>query len=304
MNIRERFMEQLEKCNGKDNLSSLRSTIQNIIIQMIVTDSGTILSSLNEALDEIDLSMSQDDILRGSLGEWRNNFGRWRTGLQHQQASLAYVRRVLEAEEPSSKPKGDFVGVVEISDLESGLAATQKRVDGTFQVLMSTMSIIESQKAIAQAETVSKLTYLAFFFIPPTFVTGIFGMNIVEFVGKLKVWIWVTVSLGVSTLAYIFLFWSEIAANARHTPNLVSLNRRRMSAWVAKWFRTIYYLVAEVLVVIFPLALSLGFLAGFGVGLWKLYTSHLSAGAKAGISVAIFLPMLAALIFPLYLQKS
>lgn len=40
------------------------------------------------------------------------------------------------------------------------------------------MSLIESKKAITQAEQVTKLTQLAFFFIPLTFVAGLFGMNV------------------------------------------------------------------------------------------------------------------------------
>jgi Mg2+ and Co2+ transporter CorA len=175
---RKRFMKDLQTCEQKSNLSSLKSTIEKLIIQTIFNDSITILASLNDALDEIDLSMSQDDILRRSLREWRNNFGCWRTGLQHQSASLMYIRRVL-AQHTVDATSTKSNGAIELADVDGGLAAVQKRVDATFQVLMSTMSIIESQKAIAQAETVSKLTYLAFFFIPPTFVTGIFGMNIV-----------------------------------------------------------------------------------------------------------------------------
>jgi len=40
------------------------------------------------------------------------------------------------------------------------------------------MSIVESKRAILQTETVSKLTQLAFFFIPLTLVATVFGMNI------------------------------------------------------------------------------------------------------------------------------
>jgi Mg2+ and Co2+ transporter CorA len=62
--------------------------------------------------------------------------------------------------------------------LEEDVERLRIRTDGTIQVLMSTMSIVESQRAIAQAEVVSKLTQLAFFFIPLTFIGTLFGMNI------------------------------------------------------------------------------------------------------------------------------
>jgi hypothetical protein len=40
------------------------------------------------------------------------------------------------------------------------------------------MSIIESKNAIAQAESISKLTELAFIFIPLSFTSSLFGMQI------------------------------------------------------------------------------------------------------------------------------
>lgn len=43
---------------------------------------------------------------------------------------------------------------------------------------MSFLAIEESRRAIEQAEVVRRLTSLAFFFIPLTFTTGIFGMNV------------------------------------------------------------------------------------------------------------------------------
>jgi len=53
-----------------------------------------------------------------------------------------------------------------------------QRVKGTYQAFMSAMSILENERAIAQAEVVTRLTNLAFFFIPLSFVAGVFGMNI------------------------------------------------------------------------------------------------------------------------------
>jgi hypothetical protein len=42
----------------------------------------------------------------------------------------------------------------------------------------TTIGIVESEVAIKEAKEVSKLTELAFFFIPLTFVAGVCGMNI------------------------------------------------------------------------------------------------------------------------------
>jgi len=43
---------------------------------------------------------------------------------------------------------------------------------------MSSITIVESSRAIKQAEIITNLTQLAFFFIPLGLVAGAFGMNI------------------------------------------------------------------------------------------------------------------------------
>lgn len=52
------------------------------------------------------------------------------------------------------------------------------RVEGTFLYLVSCMQILASQKTIGETVMVSKLTKLAFFLLPLTLVTGVFGMNV------------------------------------------------------------------------------------------------------------------------------
>jgi len=54
----------------------------------------------------------------------------------------------------------------------------------TFQLLMSSMSVQESQLSSEQAKRATRLTQLAFIYIPLSFVTGIFGMNLKELNGS------------------------------------------------------------------------------------------------------------------------
>jgi hypothetical protein len=62
--------------------------------------------------------------------------------------------------------------------LESGLLKMEQRVDRSFQAIMSSMSILESEKAIAQGVAITRLTELAFFFIPLSFAATFFSMQI------------------------------------------------------------------------------------------------------------------------------
>ena len=161
----------------------------------MLDDHLEILSDFREALDFIDENMFDDNMLRSCVQNWRYLFGQWKRNLANDVSSIAYVTQALvyenrlkhgdsSAENPAMTQiqrantithppmQADF------DKLTSQIQSLTERAGSTFQSIMSTMSIVESAKAIAQAEKISKLTNLAFFFIPLTLCTSIFGMNI------------------------------------------------------------------------------------------------------------------------------
>ena len=182
---RARFVKELKNCEERMPMDKFVHQIQRIIARMMVSNATEVLTSLHDALDNIDLSLSQDDILRSSLHIWRERFGLWRQDLLHSRVSARDMLQTFEqqklcptcAPQPSSStiPKYEVELAGLITDFDEALA----RLNSTFQAVMSTMSIVESQKAISEAETVSKLTALAFFFIPLSFIASLFGMNLV-----------------------------------------------------------------------------------------------------------------------------
>ena len=89
--------------------------------------------------------------------------------------------------------------------LKRGTSLHQRTTDA-IGVLMSSMSISESHKAIEQAERVGRLTFLAFFFVPLSFTTSLFGMNIKEWEKGLPLKAWFALSLPVTILAIATFF--------------------------------------------------------------------------------------------------
>lgn len=61
---------------------------KTMIGSIIVADATEVLTSLHGALDDIDLSLSNDDILHRSLHVWRTRFGLWRHDLQRSRVSV------------------------------------------------------------------------------------------------------------------------------------------------------------------------------------------------------------------------
>ncbi len=69
----------------------------------------------------------------------------------------------------------------------------EKRIHEQVQIRASAVSIEESRRAIMQSQSVGRLTQLAFVFLPLTFTTGVFGMNITPFGGDAPMWkFWIT----------------------------------------------------------------------------------------------------------------
>ena len=77
-------------------------------------------------------------------------------------------------------------------------------VQGRIQIETGLASIRESQRSIEEAVSVKHLTQLAFIFIPLTYSTSLFGMNIEEMTGNgPKLWIFVLISVCISGTAFI-----------------------------------------------------------------------------------------------------
>ena len=182
---RAHFIKELQNCEEQMPMDKLVHRIQNIIARIMVTNTTEVLNSLHDALDNIDLSLSRDEVLRSSLHVWRERFGLWRQDLLHSRVSARDMLQTFKQQKlcPTCAPQLSSNTIpryeVELAGLIAEFDETLARLNSTFQAVMSTMSIVESQKAISEAETVSKLTSLAFFFIPLSFIASLFGMNLV-----------------------------------------------------------------------------------------------------------------------------
>ena len=110
----------------------------------------------------------------------------------------------------------------------------------SFQLLMSSISVAETQNAASQAKMsmeqavrTAKLTELAFVYIPLTFVTSIFGMNVRELTDPvLPLWVCAV------TLAVVAAATAAIFGNYKYKPvNLLSdlLRKRETKTRGLRW---------------------------------------------------------------------
>ena len=70
--------------------------------------------------------------------------------------------------------------------------------------------LLGSRKPIGQAKAVARLTLLALHFIPLSFTTSFFGMNIKELKGdELDLRVWILTSVPVFGAVVIMCFWED-----------------------------------------------------------------------------------------------
>jgi Mg2+ and Co2+ transporter CorA len=113
--------------------------------------------------------------------------------------------------------------------LSRGLALSKQSVRG-MGVIMNNAVINTSQKAIAQAEGVARLTRLAFFFIPLSFSTSFFAMSFAQFgQATLSIWNRFVVSLLVVALSLVMMKYD--AASVLRRVRRYGIGKKRHGLW-------------------------------------------------------------------------
>jgi hypothetical protein len=94
--------------------------------------------------------------------------------------------------------------------LKRSKTLAKRCVDG-IEAIGSNAQLEEARKAIQEAEQTRRLTLLAFFYLPLTFTTSIFGMNIKELgQGDKSIWIAFVTGLVVLILSSIAYSWRSL----------------------------------------------------------------------------------------------
>lgn len=86
-----------------------------------------------------------------------------------------------------------------------------KRISDGFEAYetrcMNRFGLMASTKSVNQSESVGRLSILAFVFIPLSFITSFFGMNIVEF-GTGSIRLWVFIVSATALVLTMFIVWA------------------------------------------------------------------------------------------------
>ena len=144
-------------------------------------DTLNVLRLMDLALREIGQHILDDTLIQQRLIHWRHLLERFDTELLQLEHSLRRFAKFIETLKLPNTSDGANSGTAHLlEDCVAQMSTLGQRTKQSYTSLMANMSIVESKRGIAEAESVTKLTELAFFFIPLTFSASIFSMQVKE----------------------------------------------------------------------------------------------------------------------------
>ena len=156
------------------------------LFAIIQNDTMNTLRHMEFALQEIGQHILDDTLIQQRLVHWRLLLERFGTELQQLEDNLrrlaAFISSFEAPHDDRTENSNKRISPVDtlLGDCVSQINSLHQRTTRSHKSLMANMSIVESKRGIAEAESVTKLTELAFFFIPLTFSASIFSMQVKE----------------------------------------------------------------------------------------------------------------------------
>lgn len=180
----------------------------SMIFRIAHQDTMGFLQLIRSALEEIDLASSDFDLQLAAL-HWRRRLDQFRSILIDIESSLHSFVDFLNVDKslPSiSIPLKLDTNPIEylLQDAIHAIELHKERLSQVYSSLTSKTQISDSHRSIAEAETVTRLTEVAFLFIPLSFATSIFGMQFIS--GSTSATTYIAVALALTSGSYLLRF--------------------------------------------------------------------------------------------------
>lgn len=180
----------------------------SMIFRIAHQDTVDLLKLMRSAVAKIDQASSDIELQEKAL-HWRCRLDEFRALLANIEASLQSFVDFLHADTSSSR--NDSCAKLDTDPIEyllhdaiTAIEVHKQRITQAYSSLTSKTQISDSHRSIAEAETVTRLTELAFLFIPLSFTTSIFGMQFIS--GSTPATTYIAVALALTSGAYFLRF--------------------------------------------------------------------------------------------------
>lgn len=263
-----------------------------MLLETVERDTLAFFRSLEWALDDISHDSLDDFLVTRRLSGWRKFMNEFEIEIP------AMGKRLTEFLHFVSRARGEAelpeeVDTVLQSILED-VDRVEKRLNDAYADLRADMQFAESRRSISETKTVTRLTELAFIFVPLSFCASLFSMSVRELDGGVSVWVYVITALAMVFLAYSVRFFlgSELLVNSTRR-SLERLGVRPGDTSKPPMFTIIRFTLQEVWdgaarIVIYVIASSLGLSAALVVPIVFMWTSnHLGSSFKSMVTVVM-----------------
>lgn len=181
----------------------------NMLLKVFVQDLTTYIDTIQISLENIRRSSISSSVVQERVSSWRSLLTKYRSDLARIEHDVIRFTRSVYPECVSWGDGDDLAnGPVpkESSSLETDalqkVRQTLDTIDRSYNEIRSEISIVDSQKSIAEAESISKLTELAFIFVPLTFASSLFSMSIDQLQDPAPIYAFILTAIGFVALAY------------------------------------------------------------------------------------------------------
>ncbi|KAJ5919260.1 hypothetical protein N7466_010203 [Penicillium verhagenii] len=177
------------------------------LLEIIRRDTLTLLQHLRRVLDEVEVDILDDTKMEDRLGLWRQIINRAQRELPELKASLGPLYEFMVEVDPPTTSPGRLAelgtSTRKYQLLPNDIDQMIERLKATSASLTSNMGLLESRRSIDEAHAVTRLTELAFIFIPLSFSTSVFGMQIEPFTNPVPIWNFFVVAISVTAFSYL-----------------------------------------------------------------------------------------------------
>jgi hypothetical protein len=220
----------------KNSLTDLRSTswsIQNadrsksrtarkgdlgdpiiILLRIVEQDSRVFLRSLEWALDDICNDSLDEFLLTRRLSDWRKLMSDFEKEVPAISTRLEHFVNFVSDSSGTKLLPDEVKGILQT--VREDVTRVKTRLDEAYADLRVDMQFNESRRSMNETQTVTRLTELAFVFIPLSFCASLFSMSIRELDQGVPVWIFIITAITMVAIAYgvRILVGSELLVNS------------------------------------------------------------------------------------------
>ncbi|KAH8805285.1 hypothetical protein F5884DRAFT_859896 [Xylogone sp. PMI_703] len=173
------------------------------LFEIVRRDIIEFLRRLNDVLEGINLEILDDITMEDRLAIWRKLITRAQLELPELQQSLVNFFSSLGDQGTVTRENDQVNGASnDFKDLSEQIDNMLRRLNIVSSSLTSNMALLDSRRSIAEAQSVTKLTELAFFYIPLTFAATLFGMQIEQFENRAPLSIFIGLGVLFTALSY------------------------------------------------------------------------------------------------------